>query len=67
MKNGYIKILRSCKNTIAELNGYVWDDKAGDDRPIKENDHAMDSMRYFVHTYRLATPKRENYISPFRR
>jgi PBSX family phage terminase large subunit len=67
MKNGYIKILRSCKNTIAELNGYVWDDKAGDDRPIKENDHAMDSMRYFVHTYRLATPKRETYISPFRR
>lgn len=67
MKNGYIKILRSCKNTIAELNGYVWDDKASDDRPIKENDHAMDSMRYFVHTYRLATPKRENYISPFRR
>lgn len=67
MKNGYIKILRSCKNTIAELNGYVWDDKAGDDRPIKENDHACDSMRYFVHTYRLATPKRETYISPFRR
>ena len=67
MKNGYIKILRSCKNTIAELNGYVWDDKASDDRPIKENDHACDSMRYFVHTYRLATPKRETYISPFRR
>lgn len=54
MKLGYIKILRSCKNTIAELNGYVWDDKSADDKPIKERDHAMDSMRYFVKTYNIA-------------
>ena len=40
MKNGYFKIARSCKNLIAELNGYVWDDKAEDDRPVKVNDHA---------------------------
>lgn len=66
MKRGYIKILRSCKSLIAELNGYVWDDKSDEDRPIKVNDHACDSMRYLVHTYRLATP-RKPYKSPFGR
>lgn len=58
MKNGRIKILRSCKNLIAELNGYVWDDKSEEDRPIKERDHACDSMRYFAKTYNLAKPHR---------
>ena len=67
MKRGYIKILRSCKSLIAELNGYVWDDRSDDDRPIKVNDHACDSMRYLVHTYRLATPRKTKYISPFGR
>ena len=67
MKRGYIKILRSCKSLIAELNGYVWDDRSEDDRPIKVNDHACDSMRYLVHTYRLATPRKTKYISPFGR
>lgn len=66
MKNGYFKALRSCKNLIAEFNGYVWDDKAEDDRPVKVNDHAMDAMRYFVKTMYLVKPKRD-YISPFRR
>lgn len=27
---------------------YSWNEKAGNDAPIKENDHAMDDMRYFV-------------------
>ena len=29
--------------------------------------HNCDSMRYLVHTYRLAQPRRKDYISPFRR
>ena len=67
MKMGYIKILRSCKSLISELNGYVWDDKAPEDAPVKENDHACDSMRYLVHTYCLAQPRRTEYISPYAR
>ena len=47
---GNIKICDCCKNTLAEFGAYRWDDKAGDDRPIKENDHAMDDIRYFVNT-----------------
>jgi hypothetical protein len=27
---------------------YSWNEKTGTDVPIKENDHAMDDMRYFV-------------------
>ena len=64
MKQGYIKVLRSCKNLIAELNGYVWDEKAADDSPLKVNDHACDAMRYFVKTYGLAIPKKP-YVSPY--
>ena len=43
----------SCVNTIKEFNSYVWDEKAanrGEDKPIKENDHAMDAVRYFCYT-----------------
>lgn len=42
-----------CKNTIAEFTAYVWDEKAakhGEDKPIKEHDHAMDAVRYFCNT-----------------
>lgn len=60
MKQGYFKILRGCGNLIKELNGYVWDDTADDDRPIKVNDHACDAMRYFVKTNDLTRPKRRN-------
>lgn len=50
---GKIRICKKCKHTLDEINGYVWDDKAaqrGEDKPLKENDHAMDAMRYFVET-----------------
>lgn len=43
----------TCINTIKEFGSYIWDEKAsqrGEDRPVKENDHAMDAIRYFVYT-----------------
>lgn len=43
-------IHRSCENTLNELKAYRWDESAGEDKVIKENDHAMDDMRYFVMT-----------------
>lgn len=48
--DGTIKICKSCKNLIKELNLYSWDEDATEDRPIKDNDHCMDAMRYFVQT-----------------
>lgn len=40
----------SCVNTIKEFNTYAWDTKASEDKPIKQNDHAMDAIRYFCYT-----------------
>ena len=39
-----------CKDTIREFSLYKWDEKAVRDAPRKENDHAMDDIRYFVTT-----------------
>lgn len=42
-----------CKETIKEFSAYSWDSKAaarGEDKPMKENDHAMDAVRYFCYT-----------------
>ena len=50
---GIIKISAKCKRWADEAGGYVWDDDPGEDRPVKENDHAQDACRYFVKTKRL--------------
>jgi PBSX family phage terminase large subunit len=50
LRNGNIKIHRSCVDSIAEFGLYCWNDKASDDQVIKENDHAMDDIRYFCNT-----------------
>lgn len=39
----------SCENTVKEFASYIWDAKAadrGEDKPVKEHDHAMDATRY---------------------
>ena len=52
LRDGVIKIHRSCKDSIREFGLYRWDDKSAEDRVIKDNDHAMDDIRYFVNTVR---------------
>lgn len=42
-----------CKETFREFASYIWDEKAadrGEEKPIKKNDHHLDSDRYFVNT-----------------
>lgn len=42
---------KCCENTIREFSLYRWDEKSGGkDTVIKENDHAMDDIRYFSYT-----------------
>lgn len=48
-----------CVNVIKEFGLYSWDDKALDDRPIKDNDHGMDAVRYFVQTTGIWRKKSE--------
>ena len=62
---GLIKVDPRCKNWTREAQSYIWDDKAETDKPVKEHDHLMDAMRYFVKTMRLVRPNLENYRSPF--
>lgn len=50
LRAGNIKIHRSCTATIAEFGLYRWDEKKTEDAVIKENDHAMDSVRYLSNT-----------------
>ena len=46
---GDIFICDCCADCIREFGMYRWDEKALMDKPIKENDHSMDDVRYFVH------------------
>lgn len=62
MKKGLIKITPDCNNWLKEAQGYVWDDKATDDKPVKVDDHAMDDTRYFVKTMKI-TKIRTPYTS----
>ncbi len=44
-------VRKTCKNLIEQIQGYAWDSKAadrGEDKPIKKNDHAVDSCRYLI-------------------
>ena len=62
LREGKIKIHRSCTDCIAEFGLYRWDEKASTDTVIKENDHAMDDVRYFVNTV-LKNKQKKAYIS----
>ena len=48
--SGEIRISPRCTDTLREFTLYQWDEKAPRDMPLKENDHAMDEIRYFVST-----------------
>lgn len=46
-----LRVHSSCKNLLGEIASYVWDEKAqtkGLDKPLKQNDHAVDAMRYGI-------------------
>ena len=54
-KANKIKIHQSCKNLISELESYRYPDKKEDrnldERPIKEEDHCVDALRYALFMY----------------
>jgi PBSX family phage terminase large subunit len=51
LKEGKIAICEGCDDCLREMDSYVWDlSSENHDRVKKENDHAMDDMRYFVAT-----------------
>jgi len=55
-------VAKKCPCMLDDISAYVWDEKAkerGEEKPVKEHDHACDALRYFVKTIikprRLAT------------
>lgn len=49
LKQGSIRICKNCTDCIREFGLYRWE-SGGKDTPLKENDHSMDDVRYFVST-----------------
>lgn len=51
LSEGRLLFHESCTDSIREFGIYAWDEKSLDkDAVIKENDHAMDDIRYFCNT-----------------
>ena len=50
LRDGSVRICRCCADARREFSLYRWDSSKRDDAPVKEHDHAMDDIRYFVTT-----------------
>lgn len=50
LQAGAVQIAPACRDTLREFSLYCWENAAAQDRPKKENDHAMDDIRYFCAT-----------------
>lgn len=48
LRDSKIMFSEDCMDILREFSLYRWDESRSGDVPIKENDHAMDDMRYFV-------------------
>ena len=63
LTEGFVKVCaETCPNVIREFGLYVWSDKPSEkDKVVKENDHAMDALRYGVETMALYE-KKDDYV-----
>ena len=51
LKAGKLVICRGCRAAAREFSLYRWEESGdGQDKVRKENDHAMDEIRYFAST-----------------
>lgn len=65
-KQNRIHISSNCKNLIHELETYRYPEKKPDkneeEKPVKENDHALDALRYALY---MTTPTQTQIIDPY--
>jgi len=50
LQKGVLQVSPQCRDTIREFSLYRWEENGAVDRVCKENDHAMDDIRYFCAT-----------------
>ena len=67
LRDGTVKIHRSCKDAVREFGLYRWDEKSAEDRPVKESDHAMDDIRYFCQTILRHKAGKPEYVPLYKR
>jgi PBSX family phage terminase large subunit len=63
LKNDEIFFSPNCTDTIREFSIYRWDNGIKKDAPKKENDHAMDDIRYFVSTVLRKQDRANSFVS----
>ena len=59
LNSGKIFFLQNCRDSIREFSLYRWSEKTQKYQPVKENDHAMDEIRYFA--MEVFRPKRSGF------
>lgn len=67
--HGELVVHESCVNLRREFAAYVWDSKAqqrGEDKPLKQNDHALDAVRYALYTHMQSPPIDEDVRNLFK-
>ena len=68
-KQGRIHIHPDCKNLIMELETYRYPDKKPDhneeEKPIKENDHCLDALRYALYTNQPIIKQNDPYFDTY--
>ena len=57
-----LRFSAGCSDILREFGQYCWKEDSAGDVPKKENDHAMDDMRYFVSTMLHGTQK-EDFVA----
>jgi phage terminase large subunit len=66
MKSGNLYVMEECKNTIREIQRYVWDPKSakmGYDEPLKKDDHSVDALRYVMASHKVNSYKMNSQTS----
>lgn len=61
-------VKEKCPELLREFDSYIWDVKAqekGEDKPVKENDHALDALRYLLQTI-FPIKKKGAYFSNYK-
>lgn len=64
LNSGRVRISRDLPELRKEFAGYIWDSKAsdrGEDKPLKQDDHLMDALRYGVETLHIVSRDQRDY------
>ena len=49
LNNGTLRVLEGrCPNLLAEASLYQYDPERGSEKPVAENNHALDALRYLI-------------------